>query len=73
VSKLSALAAALNEIPKQVEAEAEKALARLTTAKDAAFGGIDKINTVAGEIEQSARDIENFTNQITNGGPPLAS
>jgi hypothetical protein len=71
MSKLNELAAALTDIPKQVEEAADKALTRLTSARQSALGGIDKIHTIADGIEQSAKDIENFTNQLTNGGPPL--
>jgi uncharacterized phage infection (PIP) family protein YhgE len=69
MSKLNELAAALNDIPKQVEAAADQAITRLTAAKTSAFSGIDKIHGIADSIEQSAKEIEDFTNQLTNGAP----
>lgn len=73
MTKLSELAAALNDIPKQVEADAEAALNRLIAAKEKASNATSRIHDVAGKIEAAAAEIEDFTNQITNGGPPLAS
>ena len=71
MSALNRLASALNDIPKQVEADAEDALARLTGAQEKAAQATGKIRNVAVNIEETAQAIEDFANQITNGGPPL--
>ena len=71
MSKLSELAASIDAAVKGVEEDAERALARLHTARDNASKGITKIDGISASIEKSTQDIENFTNKITNGGPPL--
>ena len=71
MSKLSELARSVNDCHKVVEDEAHRALARVQSARDKAVAGIAKIDGISDSIEKSAADIENFTNQITNGGPPL--
>jgi hypothetical protein len=70
-SKLKALAGLAKSTVAQVEADAEAAVNRLQAAQQKAHSGVDKINSVAGEIEDSAASLEDFANQITNGGPPL--
>lgn len=70
-SKLKGLAGLTKSIVAQVETEAEAAVTNLQTAKDNAMGGIGKIKSVADEMNQSAKDMNDFANQITNGGPPL--
>ncbi|WP_316172996.1 hypothetical protein [Bradyrhizobium sp. SZCCHNRI2049] len=72
VSRLAALAAALNDIPRQVEADAEAALIRLQAAREKSSSATARIHDVAGQIETTATAIENFVNQISNGGPPLS-
>lgn len=71
MSKLSELANSINAAVKGVEEEANRALTRLNSARDNATLGIAKIDGITASIEKSTKDIENFTNQITNGGPPL--
>lgn len=70
-AKLSALAGMVKTTVEQVENDAEAAVKKLQAAQVKASGGIAKINTVASGIEQSAGELEDFANQITNGGPPL--
>ena len=69
MSALNRLAAAINDIPKQVEADAEAALDRLLGAKEKASAATGKVHGMAGKIEETAAAIEDFANQITNGGP----
>lgn len=71
MSKLSELAGSVTDALKSVEADAERALSRLHTARDNAGKAVGKIDGISSSIEKSTADIENFTNQITNGGPPL--
>jgi hypothetical protein len=71
MSKLSELASSIAAATKAVEDEADRALSRLHKARDNATVGIAKIDGVSASIEASTKDIENFTNQISNGGPPL--
>lgn len=71
MSKLSELASSIDAAVKGVEAEAERALARLHKARDGATTGITKIDGISAQIEKSTQEIEDFTNKITNGGPPL--
>lgn len=71
-SKLKALASLAKTTVAQVEIDAEAAIGKLQAAQVKAQGGVAKINSVASEIEDSAGALEDFANQITNGGPPLA-
>lgn len=71
-SKLKALAGLAKTTVAQVETDAEAAIGKLQAAQIKAQGGVAKINSVASEIEDSAGALEDFANQITNGGPPLA-
>lgn len=70
-SKLKALAGLAKSTVAKVEADAEAAVNRLQAAQAKASAGVGKIHSVAGEIEQSAVQLEDFAAQITNGGPPL--
>lgn len=69
MSALNRLAEAINAIPAQVEADAEAALTRLLGAKEKAAAATDKVHGMSGKIEETAQAIEDFANQITNGGP----
>jgi hypothetical protein len=69
MSKLSELAANITAAQKDVEAEAERALARMTAAKTNALKSVAKVDGISAGIEKSTQDIENFTNQLSNGGP----
>lgn len=71
MSKLSELAANVTDAIKAVEADAERALSRLNKARDNASVATTKIDGISAHIEKSTKDIEDFANQITNGGPPL--
>lgn len=71
MSKLSELAGSVAAVKADIEKTAEKAHDRIFAARDKAKAGISKIDGVAAEIEKHASEIEDFTNQITNGGPPL--
>lgn len=70
-SKLSALADMAKSTTQELEAQADAALTRLDAAKTKAMGGISKLNDIAADLEKSTSAIEDFANQITNGGPPL--
>lgn len=69
LSKLSELASSITAAQSAVEAEAAQALARLNAARDNAKASISKVDGVSAAIEKATKDIENFTNQLTNGGP----
>lgn len=71
MSKLSELAGSVTKALKAVEDDAERALSRLHKARDNANNATAKIDGISSSIEKSTADIENFTNQLTNGGPPL--
>lgn len=70
-SKLAALPGLAKTVAANVEAQASATSDRLTKAQAGAGVAIDKLNTVAADVEKSTSDLEDVVNQLTNGAPPL--
>lgn len=71
-SKLSTLAATAAGLTQSVEAAADASLTKLNAAQTKANDALAKLDAVTATIDKSGTDIENFVNQLTNGGPPLS-
>lgn len=69
MSKLKNLADLAKSVTTEVESRAEASLTRLQKAQTKAHGGLDKLDNVTADIEQSATELEDFTNQVSNGPP----
>lgn len=70
-SKLSSLPGLVKSTAQEIEDQADKVASRLQNAKTGAGVALDKLNTVAADVEKSTAQIEDTVNQLTNGAPPL--
>ena len=70
-SKLTALADLAKSTIAQVEADAEAEVNKLLAAKDKANAAVAGVGAIRTGIETGTKELEDFANQLTNGGPPL--
>lgn len=72
-SKLSTLADLAKTTIAEVEADAEAEVTKLLAAKTRANAAVANVGTIRTGMESGAKELEDFANQLTNGGPPLGS
>jgi hypothetical protein len=71
--KLNGLQDAFKAFTTRVEAAAESLTKRMDTAAETTETAITKFGAAVGQVEATAKDIDNAANQLTNGGPPLGN
>lgn len=72
-SKLTALADLAKSTIAEVEADAEAEVTKLLAAKTKANAAVAGVGVIRTGIESGTKELEDFANQLTNGGPPLGS